>query len=100
LDPPECLADKLLDAPFGHHGPGYPTWLDPAQLELAEPTPSWRREPLGCDQDGVARAGHVPPAHATKDTYISVALSAGVKIPWLEAQTGVRYETLRRHYGK
>jgi integrase len=37
--------------------------------------------------------------YATKDTYISVALSAGVKIPWLEAQTGVRYETLRRHYG-
>ena len=37
--------------------------------------------------------------YATKDTYISIALSAGVKIPWLEAQTGVRYETLRRHYG-
>lgn len=38
--------------------------------------------------------------YATKDTFISLALSAGVKIPWLEAQTGVRYETLRRHYGK
>jgi len=24
----------------------------------------------------------------------------GVKIPWLEQQTGVRYDTLRRHYGK
>ena len=29
-----------------------------------------------------------------------MALSVGVKIPWLEQQTGVRYDTLRRHYGK
>jgi len=35
-----------------------------------------------------------------KDTYISTALTAGVNTAWLEAQTGVRYETLRRHYGK
>ena len=35
-----------------------------------------------------------------KDTYISTALTAGVNISWLEAQAGVRYETLKRHYGK
>ena len=38
--------------------------------------------------------------YAMKDTYISTALTAGVNIAWLEAQTGVRYETLKRHYGK
>lgn len=38
--------------------------------------------------------------YATKDTYISTALTAGVNTVWLEAQTGVRYETMRRHYGK
>ena len=37
--------------------------------------------------------------YATKDKYISTALTAGVNTSWLEAQTGVRYETLRRHYG-
>ena len=35
-----------------------------------------------------------------KDTYVSTAFTAGVDIAWLEAQTGVRYETLKRHYGK
>ena len=35
-----------------------------------------------------------------KDTYISTALTAAVEIAWLEAQTGVRYETMKRHYGK
>jgi hypothetical protein len=38
--------------------------------------------------------------YATKDTYVSTALTAGLNTAWLEAQTGVRYETLRRHYGK
>ncbi len=38
--------------------------------------------------------------YATKDTYISTVLTAGVNTSWLEAQTGVRYETMRRHYGK
>ena len=38
--------------------------------------------------------------YATKDTYISTAMTAGVNTAWLEAQTGVRYETLKRHYGK
>lgn len=38
--------------------------------------------------------------YAMKDTYISTALTAGVNISWLEAQTGVRYETLKRHDGK
>jgi len=27
-------------------------------------------------------------------------LTAGVKIAWLEEQTGVAYATLKRHYGK
>jgi hypothetical protein len=38
--------------------------------------------------------------YAMKDTYISTALTAGVITSWLEAQTGVRYETMKRHYGK
>jgi len=38
--------------------------------------------------------------YCTKDTFVTMALGIGVKIAWLEAQTGVRYETLRRHYGK
>ena len=31
---------------------------------------------------------------------VTTALAVGVKIPWLEAQTGVSYETLRRQYGE
>ena len=38
--------------------------------------------------------------YCTKDTFVSAALSVGVKIAWLETQTGVNYATLRRHYGK
>jgi hypothetical protein len=38
--------------------------------------------------------------YSTKDTFVTAALQAGVKIAWLEAQTGVNYATLRRHYGK
>jgi hypothetical protein len=38
--------------------------------------------------------------YATKDTFVTTALDAGVKIAWLEQQTGVDYLTLRRHYGK
>ncbi len=38
--------------------------------------------------------------YAMKDTYISTALTAGVSTVWLEAQTGVRYDTMKRHYGK
>ena len=38
--------------------------------------------------------------YAAKDTFISMALTAGVSTVWLESQTGVRYETMRRHYGK
>ncbi len=37
--------------------------------------------------------------YATKDTFVSLAMSRGVNLVWLEAQTGVRFETLRRHYG-
>jgi len=46
---------------------------------------------LGIRQHGI---------YASKDTFVTMALQAGVNIPWLEAQTGVRYETLRKHYGK
>jgi integrase len=38
--------------------------------------------------------------YCTKDTYVTTALTVGVKIAWLEQQTGVAYATLRRHYGK
>jgi len=38
--------------------------------------------------------------YCTKDTFVTTALEAGVKIAWLEQQTGVRYETLRKHYGR
>jgi hypothetical protein len=37
--------------------------------------------------------------YATKDTFVTTALKAGVKVAWLEAQTGVGYATLKRHYG-
>jgi len=38
--------------------------------------------------------------YATKDTFVTAALQANVKVAWLEAQTGVAYATLKRHYGK
>src|SRR5262249_12755594 len=38
--------------------------------------------------------------YSTKDTFVTTALDAGVKIAWLATQTGVNYRTLRRHYGK
>ena len=38
--------------------------------------------------------------YSTKDTFVTMALQAGVRIAWLETQTGVNYATLRRHYGK
>ena len=38
--------------------------------------------------------------YSTKDTFVSAALQAGVKIVRLENQTGVNYVALRRHYGK
>lgn len=37
--------------------------------------------------------------YATKDTYISFALTRGVNISWLVGQTGVSYPTMLRHYG-
>ena len=37
---------------------------------------------------------------ATKDTYVSVALTKGVNLTWLSAQTGVMESTLRTHYGR
>src|SRR5262249_50648475 len=38
--------------------------------------------------------------YATKDTFVTTALQVGVKVAWLEAQTGVAYATLKRHYGR
>jgi integrase len=38
--------------------------------------------------------------YCMKDTCISLALMAGVNAHWLEKQTGVRLETLKRHYWK
>jgi integrase len=38
--------------------------------------------------------------YCCKDTFVTTALQAGVRIAWLEQQTGVSYATLRRHYGK
>lgn len=38
--------------------------------------------------------------YCTKDTFVTRVLQAGAKIAWLEAQTGVNYATLRRHYGQ
>jgi hypothetical protein len=31
---------------------------------------------------------------------VTTAIKRGVKIGWLESQTGVGYATLKRHYGK
>lgn len=47
-----------------------------------------------------ARGLRVRGLYSTKDTFVTTALQAGVKIAWLENQTGVNYGTLRRHYGK
>ncbi len=38
--------------------------------------------------------------YATKDTYVSVALTKGVNLTWLSEQTGVMESTLRTHYGR
>ncbi len=38
--------------------------------------------------------------YCTKDTYVTTALHAACRIEWLEAQTGVAYATLRKHYGR
>lgn len=38
--------------------------------------------------------------YATKDSFVSLAMSRGVDPIWLQEQTGVRFETLKLHYGK
>ena len=38
--------------------------------------------------------------YCTKDTFVWAHLRSGVKIAWLENQTGDSYATLRKHYGK
>src|SRR5262249_43686801 len=58
------------------------------------------------DERGRTRALHralglrVRGIYSTKDTFVTTALKAGVKVAWLENQTGVSYATLKRHYGK
>ena len=36
----------------------------------------------------------------SEDTFVTTALAAGVKIRWLEQQTGEDYATLRKHYSR
>ncbi len=38
--------------------------------------------------------------YSTKDTYISLALTNGVSLPWLSEQTGVAVATILKHYGR
>jgi integrase len=38
--------------------------------------------------------------YATKETYVSAALTRGVNLTWLSEQTGVADGTLRKHYGR
>ena len=38
--------------------------------------------------------------YSAKDTYISLALTNGVKPPWLSEQTGVAITTIFKHYGR
>jgi integrase len=38
--------------------------------------------------------------YATKDTYVSRALTNGVNLTWLSEQAGVAESTLRKHYGR
>jgi hypothetical protein len=38
--------------------------------------------------------------YCTKDTFVTTCLQVGVRIAWLESQTGISYARLRRHYGK
>src|SRR4030095_16263846 len=38
--------------------------------------------------------------YTTKDTAVTTALRCGVRIGWLEAQTGVAYATLKKHYAR
>jgi integrase len=67
--------------------------LDGRPLEPKRFSEHWYRclRALGIRQRGL---------YCTKDTFVTTSLQAGVRIAWLEAQTGVNYATLRRHYGK
>jgi integrase len=38
--------------------------------------------------------------YSTKDTYISLALTNGVSLPWISEQTGVAVATILKHYGR
>ena len=38
--------------------------------------------------------------YSTKDTYLSLCLTAGVDLAWLSSQTGVNQWTIKKHYGR
>ena len=39
-------------------------------------------------------------AGSPRPTFISLALTADVNVHWLEQQTGVSYQTMRKHHGR
>jgi integrase len=81
--------------------------LQPLHVSPTAPVfPNTRGEPIEPNSllshwyDGQRALGiRVRGLYATKDTFVTTALEAGVRIAWLEQQTGVAYATLRRHYG-
>lgn len=86
------MRGPVLDEPLHHSGGQYCT----RNYNPIEPKAFSRHwydclRALGIRQRGM---------YCMKDTFVTMALSVGVKIAWLEAQTGVAYETLRRHYGR
>lgn len=66
---------------------------------LGEPIEQRSFYRLFCDAQRVLEI-RLRDLYATKDTYVSLALTAGVNLTWLSEQTGVAEGTLRRHYGR
>lgn len=89
---PEVVAALRAIQPL-HTEPGMPvfTGTDATPIEPKTFSARWYDclRALGIRQRGI---------YCMKDTFVSTALAAGVNIHWLEAQTGVRIETLKRHY--
>ena len=69
------------------------TNLDRAPIEPNSVLPHWYRclRAVGVRVRGL---------YATKDTFVSLAMTRNVNPAWLEQQTGVAWATLKRHYGK
>ncbi len=91
---PEVIAALRMIQPL-HVTPEMPvfTGTDGAPIEPKAFSARWYDclRALGIRQRGI---------YCMKDTFVTTALAAGVNIHWLEAQTGVRIETLKRHYWK